>query len=231
MKINLLFEQSGTFKRSLREMGNDAKDIDISNAYNETDILIDIFDILDSYISGDINATKSVIFNCDLIIAFFPCTYFSQYNELMLSDKWRNYKYMSDDEKKRYMFNRKVMQNLYYDRLKALIEICKENKTPLIIENPVSPFMTSFINYNNIDYVKHVRNKYGDNMRKPTYYLLFNGVYIEPLDKIETPITRTVEKLRDKKGNATRSLIHPNYSNNFCKHIKLSGEITHERFN
>ena len=123
-----------------------------------------------------------------------------------------------------YMFNRKVMQNLYCDRLKALIEICKENKTPLIIENPVSPFMTNFINYNNIDYVKHVRNKYGDNMRKPTYYLLFNGVYIEPLDKLETPITRTVEKLRDKKGNVARSLIHPNYSNNFCKHIKIIQE-------
>ena len=87
MKINLLFEQSGTFKRSLREMGNDAKDIDISNAYNETDIL-------DSYISGDTNISKSEIFNADLIIAFFPCTYFSQYNELMLSGKWRNYKYM-----------------------------------------------------------------------------------------------------------------------------------------
>ena len=65
MKINLLFEQSGTFKRSLIEMGNDAKDIDISNSYNETDILIDIFDILDNYISGNINVTKSVIFNCD----------------------------------------------------------------------------------------------------------------------------------------------------------------------
>ena len=224
MKINLLFEQSGTFKRSLREMGNDAKDIDISNAYNETDILIDIFVILDRYISGDTNVVKSEIFTSDLIIAFFPCTYFSQYNELMLSGRWRNYKYMSNDKKKMYMFNRKVMQNLYYDRLKALIKICKENKTPLIIENPVSPFMTSFIDNNNIDYVKHVRNKYGDNMRKPTYYLLFNGVYIEPLDEIKTQITRTVEKLRDKKGNATRSLIQQNYANNFCKHIKIIQE-------
>ena len=43
MKINLLFEQSGTFKNVLREMGNDAKDIDISDAYNETDVLIDLF--------------------------------------------------------------------------------------------------------------------------------------------------------------------------------------------
>ena len=224
MKINLLFEQSGTFKHVLREMGNEAKDIDISNAYNETDILIDIFVILDRYISGDTNVVKSEIFTSDLIIAFFPCTYFSQYNELMLSGKWRNYKYMSNVEKKMYMFNRKVMQNLYCDRLKALIGICNENKTPLIIENPVSPFMTSFIDNNNIDYVKHVRNKYGDNMRKPTYYLLFNGAYIEPLDNLKTPITRTVEKLRDKKGNVTRSLIHPTYSNNFCKHIKIIQE-------
>ena len=224
MKINLLFEQSGTFKHVLREMGNDAKDIDISNAYNETDILMDLFVILDRYISGDTNVTKIEIFNCDLIIAFFPCTYFSNYNDLMLSGKWRNYKYMSNDKKKMYMFNRKVMQNLYCDRLNALINICNENKTPLIIENPVSNFMKSFIKDNNIDYVKHVRNKYGDNMRKPTYYLLFNGAYIEPLDVIETQITRTVVKLKDKNGNAARSLIHKNYANNFCKHIKIIKE-------
>ena len=226
MKINLLFEQSGTFKNVLREKGNNAKDIDISDAYNETDILMDLFVILDRYISGDKTVTKSEIFNCDLIIAFFPCTYFSQYNDLMLSGKWRNYKYMSNDKKKMYMFNRKVMQNLYYDRLKALINICNENKTPLIIENPVSPFMTSFIKDNNIDYAKHVRNKYGDNMRKPTYYLLFNGAYIEPLDIIETQITRTVEKLKDKNGNAFRSLIHKNYTSNFCKHIKIGNKKT-----
>lgn len=224
MKINLLFEQSGTFKNALREMSNNALDIDISNAYNETDILTDLFDILDKYIMGDTNVTKFEIFNGDLIIAFFPCTYFSQYNDLMLSGKWRNYKYMSNDKKKMYMFNRKVMQNLYCARLKALIDICNKNRTPLIIENPVSNFMTSFIKDNNIDYVKHVRNKYGDNMRKPTYYLLFNGAYIEPLDTIETQITRTVEKLKDKNGNASRSLMHKNYVSNFCKHIKIIKE-------
>ena len=224
MKINLLFEQSGTFKHVLREMGNDAKDIDISNAYNETDVLTDIFVILDRYISGDLNVINFDIFKCDLIIAFFPCTYFSQYNDLMLSGKWRNYKYMSNDKKKIYMFNRKVMQNLYCDRLKALINICNENKTPLIIENPVSNFMTSFIKDNNIDYAKHVRNKYGDNMYKPTYYLLFNGAYIGDLDLIETSITRCIEKINDKNGNANRSLMSKDYVKNFCKHIKIIKE-------
>ena len=224
MKINLLFEQSGTFKRSLRESGNDAKDIDISNAYNETDILIDIFDILDGYISGDINVTKSEIFNCDLIIAFFPCTYFSSYNELMLSGKWYNYRFMTDNEKSMYMFNRNAMQILYTYRLNALIEICRDKKIPLIIENPVSPYMTNFIKNNNINCVKHIRNKYGDNMYKPTYYLLFNGAYIEDLDLIETPITRVVEKIRDKNGNANRSLMSKDYVRNFCKHIKIIKE-------
>lgn len=221
MKINLLFEQSGTFKHVLREMGNDAKDIDISNAYNETDTLIDIFVILDKYIMGYTNISKSEIFNADLIIAFFPCTYFSQYNELILSGKWYNYKFMTDDEKSMYMFNRKVMQTTYTYRLKALIEICRDKKIPLIIENPVSPYMTKFIKNNNIDYIKHIRNKYGDNMYKPTYYLLFNGAYIENLDLIETPITRVVEKIKDKNGNANRSLMAKDYVRNFCKHIKI----------
>ena len=221
MKVNLLFEQSGTFKHVLREMGNVAKDIDISNAYNETDNLIDIFTILDKYISSDTSVTKSEIFDCDLIIAFFPCTYFSQYNDLMLSGNWYNYKYMTDNEKSMYMFNRKCMQILYTYRLKALIEICRDKKIPLIIENPVSPYMTNFIKSNNINYVKHIRNKYGDNMYKPTYYLLFNGAYIENLDLINTPVTRVVDKIRDKNGNANRSLMSKNYVRNFCKHIKI----------
>ena len=221
MKINLLFEQSGTFKNVLRDMGNDAKDIDISNAYNETNILTDIFVILDTYISGDTKVVKSEIFNADLIIAFFPCTYFSQYNELMLSGKWRNYKFMTDNEKSMYMFSRESMQILYTNRLNALIEICRDKKIPLIIENPVSPYITKFIKNNNINCVKHIRNKHGDNMYKPTYYLLFNGAYIEKLDLIETPITRVVEKIRDKNGNANRSLMSKDYVRNFCKHIKI----------
>lgn len=221
MNINLLFEQSGTFKNVLREIGHNAKDIDISNAYNETNILIDIFDILDRYISGDKNVVKSEIFNADLIIAFFPCTYFSQYNDLILSGKWHNYKFMTNNEKAMYMFNRESMQTLYTKRLNALIEICSDKKIPLIIENPVSPYMTNFIKNNNIDYVKHIRNKYGDNMYKPTYYLLFKGACIETLDLIETPITRVVEKVRDKNGNAARSLMSKDYVRNFCKHIKI----------
>ena len=221
MKVNLLFEQSGTFKNVLREMGNDAKDIDISNAYNETDILIDIFVILDKYISGDTSVIKSEIFSSDLIIAFFPCTYFSQYNDLMLSGKWHNYRFMTDSEKSMYMFNRKSMQTTYTYRLNALIEICCDKKIPLIIENPVSSYMSKFIKNNNINYVKHIRNKYGDNMYKPTYYLLFNGAYIENLDLIETPVTRIVEKIRDKNENANRSLMSKNYVRNFCKHIKI----------
>lgn len=221
MEINLLFEQSGTFKHVLREMGYNAKDIDISNSYNETDTLIDIFDILDRYLSGETNVINNEIFDSDLIIAFFPCTYFSQYNNLMLSGEWYNYRYMTDNEKSMYMFNRKVIQMLYTYRLNALIEICRDKKIPLIIENPVSSYMTKFIKNNNINYVKHIRNKYGDNMYKPTYYLLFNGVYIENLDLIETPITRVVAKIKDKNGNANRSLMSKDYVRNFCKHIKI----------
>ena len=224
MKINLLFEQSGTFKNVLREMGNDTKDIDISNAYNETDILIDIFVILDKYIMGDTTVEKSEIFDSDLIIAFFPCTYFSQYNELILSGKWRNYKFMTDNDKLMYMFNRESMQILYTNRLNALIEICRDKKIPLVIENPVSPYITKFIKNNNINYVEHIRNKYGDNMYKPTYYLLFNGVHIENLDLIETPVTRFVEKIGDKNRNTNRSLMSKDYVKNFCKHIRIIKE-------
>lgn len=41
--IYCLFEQSGTFKNEFLKLNIAAKDIDISNSFNETDIICDLF--------------------------------------------------------------------------------------------------------------------------------------------------------------------------------------------
>ena len=86
MKINtvrLLFEQSGTFKSVFNELGYNAYDYDIDNKFNQTNFQIDLFnEINNAYIN------KPSIFDDfnkdDLILAFFPCTYFSVQNELTI---------------------------------------------------------------------------------------------------------------------------------------------------
>jgi len=215
MKVNLLFEQSGTFKHALTGLGHTAKDYDIANMFNETDVQCDLFHVLDNCVYS------AECFKTDLIIAFFPCTYFSNYNDMIISGNWYNYKYMNDEQKHKYMSERKTTQDKYFTRLKTLILICEKLNIPLIIENPVSPFMTKFITDNQITHIKHVRNKYGDDMRKPTYYMLFNGAIIDQLDSIPTEVTRKVEKCNHDNVDLNRSKINPVYVNNICKHIEI----------
>ena len=43
MKFHLFFEQSGTFKNELRELGYQAIDYDIRNDFGQTDVVCDLF--------------------------------------------------------------------------------------------------------------------------------------------------------------------------------------------
>lgn len=53
MTFHLFFEQSGTFKNELRELGYEAMDYDILNDFGQTDVVIDIFsEIEKSYAGG-----------------------------------------------------------------------------------------------------------------------------------------------------------------------------------
>lgn len=53
MRFHLFFEQSGTFKNELRELGHEAIDYDILNDFRQTDVVIDLFsEIEKSYAGG-----------------------------------------------------------------------------------------------------------------------------------------------------------------------------------
>ena len=109
MKINtvrLLFEQSGTFKSVFNELGYKAYDYDIDNQFNQTNFQIDLFNEIDNAYNN-----KPSIFDDfnkdDLILAFFPCTYFSVQNELIWSRKVYNFKTWSEEKITKYIENRK----------------------------------------------------------------------------------------------------------------------------
>ena len=75
-KIHCFFEQSGTFKNEFIKLGYIAEDYDIQNNFGETNHIIDLFNEIEQGYED-----KSSIFDNitqdDLIIAFFPCIYFT----------------------------------------------------------------------------------------------------------------------------------------------------------
>ena len=74
-KVHCLFEQSGTFKNQLKQLGIDAEDYDILNEFGETDHVVDLFGEIDRAYDGEPSIFDS-IGECDLVFAFFPCTRF-----------------------------------------------------------------------------------------------------------------------------------------------------------
>ena len=54
MRIHLLFEQSGTFKKEFQSLGYEAYDYDILNNFGQTDYQIDLFkEIEEAYRGGE----------------------------------------------------------------------------------------------------------------------------------------------------------------------------------
>ena len=204
-KVVILFEQSGTFKKEFKKLNINAIDIDIENKFNQTDIIIDIFKELEN------NDFIEYLNSFDLVLAFFPCTWFNNYNKLIFSDKWKNYKNMNENEIKEYKNKRMLERDFAVCKLFKLINSIKK---PLIIENPSSLYIKELLGEPDM---RHSRNIYGDYMKKPTFYYFFNGVFIDEMNKITTNTNNSVEKLTGIK----RSLISSEYAENFVKHIKI----------
>lgn len=205
--IYCLFEQSGTFKNVFLSKGLKAIDIDISNNFNQTDITANIFDMLDN---GFINNLK----NDDKIIAFFPCTYFNNYNKLFMNGKSNCYRKMSESNKKTYIINRRITRHKYMNKLYQLIRQCNRKHIPLIIENPVS---TTIQQYLGEPTVKHVRNKYGDYYKKPTVYYCYNCTINN--DKLIVYNDDIVKRVENSKG-IDRSIMAEKYAVNIINAIE-----------
>lgn len=217
MNIALLFEQSGTFKKILKSYGHNAKDFDIANDYNETDYIIDLFDYIE-------NTNMERINKADLVIAFFPCTWFSNQNDLIYRKQLYQFKFWTDDKINQYI---KEREEKYEKAKNILLTMVDKIKVPLIIENPNSHRIVKILNPNNS--ILHKRSKFGDYYDKPTRYFLFNGVKITDLDEIKNPlhfrINHTKEMKNTLKGSRKmkRSLIAPEYVENLLSHTYVNG--------
>lgn len=220
MNIALLFEQSGHFKKVLQEHGHNAKDFDIDNQFGETDYQLDLFEYITQTEMKRIN-------KADLVIAFFPCTYFSRNNSLYFNRTCINYRGMTDSEIDQAIAERIKIREYYS---KVLLQMVAKINVPLIIENPAGQYIKDLLSQEPIS--MH-RNKYGDYFQKPTYFFTYNGVYIKKQDlKLITNEQHFIcqKTGRSIKGGGTpqrginRSLIAPEFIENLLSNTYVNGK-------
>lgn len=214
--VHCFFEQSGTFKHEFQKLGIPAKDYDIRNDFGETDCICDLFDEIDMELHG-VNALFGRIDKDDLILAFFPCTYFSSNNQMFFEGTnfaWRN---LSQIERLDKIIERARMRNDYYVTLLKFCKIIEERQLRCIIENPYNahhywrfnfPYRPAVIDMN--------RRLRGDYFKKPTQYIFIN---CEPSGKMSMQFDKP-EKFINNESTVERSMISPDYARNFiCDHI------------
>ena len=119
-RVHCMFEQSGTFKGEFRKLGYDAYDYDIQNNFGETDHVIDLFQQIDDAYAGKPSIFDSITRD-DLIMAFYPCIYFSATSQFSFYMSCRNYRYLSDTEKIDAILERSAKRSEFYDRLLRLV--------------------------------------------------------------------------------------------------------------
>lgn len=235
MKYHLFFEQSGTWRDVLRSHGHTAIDYDIVNEYGKTDRKIDLFAEIEreyAFVTGTwsppMGDARQTVFtkmrpDRDFIIAFFPCTYFTDLNELQFKGYgYKGHKFGSVHdttcaEMILQIHARADEQLRHYKLFNKLCFVCQELKIPLIVENPrgahdrnyvkdYSPFRPAWCDAD--------RSLFGDDKVKATLYWAINFEMREQFQMfVQVAKTKRVQRLRGKE----RSEMTPEYADNFYK--------------
>lgn len=227
MKVYCMFEQSGTFKTEFEILGYEAYDVDIENTFSKTDYQINIFDEIEACYQGK-ESFFDRIKSEDLIMAFFPCTYFSTLSQLCMRHSSNTMKKLSLREKTEKIIKRISEREYYYSILLKLYTIVIEKKLRLIIENPYSLdsyLKNIFIPPTFVDKNRMIR---GDYVVKPTAYWFINidkkNGCTHQEDKAQL---RTQNRRYATKGQRSidRSLISSDYAKNFIHDFILGDSI------
>lgn len=210
------FEQSGVFRDEFIKLGVPALDYDLCDQFGETNWRGDLFFQIERAYSGKRSLFDNIMPG-DLILAFFPCTYFCGYNELYFCGTDYKYRQLTKAVVLDKIIERAQIRNDYYVTLLKFCRVVEERNLRAIIENPYNahhywrfnfPYRPAVIDMN--------RRLRGDFFKKPTQYLFVN---CSPSGKVSVQIDKPIEYVHEKEG-LQRSLISPDYAHNFiCDHI------------
>lgn len=230
-KIHCLFEQSGTFKNEFIKLGYEAFDYDIQNNFQETDYQIDIFNEIEkAYIRQESIFDKMT--KNDLILAFFPCIYFSCLSQMAISWGYTNYRNLTTKQASDEILKRVNNREYFFGLAIKMLTVAKERGLRLIMENPWS--QQTYLKANFIlppSLIDNNRTRRGDYFVKPTAYWFINS---KPTSGKSYQKPKSKKKVIDcKKGiqagicSEERSLISPDYARNFICDFILGKEQQH----
>lgn len=218
-KVHCFFEQSGTFKNEFIKLGIPAEDYDIQNNFGETDHVVDLFQAIeDAY--DDKPSLFDNIGGGDLIVAFFPCIYFSALSQMAMYFGYTNYRKLSVKEKTDKILERSHNREYFFSLAVKMVSTCKQRGLRMIMENPWSE--QTFLKANFVmppTIVDMDRTRRGDYYVKPTAYWFVNcentNGFTEQRDKARKTIMKA--KMSGKAGicSEERSMISPDYARNF----------------
>ena len=215
-KVHCFFEQSGTFKKEFIKLGIPAEDYDIQNNFGQTDHVVDLFKAIEDAYDGKPSLFDEIR-GGDLIMAFFPCIYFSDMSQILHT--WGAYPTKSVRAATDAILLRSVKRQEYYQLCVKMLAIAKERGLRLVMENPWgchSFLQRCFVTPPAlIDKDRSVR---GDVFAKPTAYWFINcentvGESFQP--KFAKRVKKDCKAHKGGICSEERSMIHPDYARNF----------------
>ena len=212
--VHCMFEQSGTFKNEFKALGIRAEDYDIQNEYAQTDHVIDLFAEIDKAYDGRQSIFDHIGRN-DLVMAFFPCIYFSCMSQMNMSFTATNYRKKSLKEATDLILQRSANRERFLSLLIRLISTCKERGIRLIVENPWSEqtfLKNGFVMKPTI--VDMDRTRRGDVYKKPTAYFFIN---CKPTSGHSfTPPNLSQDDTKSEEGQESRYMFRGAFYNYIC---------------
>ena len=229
-KVHCFFEQSGTFKNEFIKLGIPAEDYDIQNNFGQTDHVMDLFKAIEDAYDGKPSVFDAVTKD-DLIIAFFPCIYFSSLSQMQMSLTEVNKRNMPIEARYEAVIERSRNRQRFLELLIMLMGTCEIRGLRLIVENPWAMqtyLKTGFIKQPSL--IDNDRTKRGDYFQKPTAFWFIN---CEPTHGLTYQKDKEVVRVRDAKPapraglcSEERSMISNDYARNFICDFILGGGQT-----
>lgn len=230
-KVYCFFEQSGTFKNEFIKLGIPAEDYDIQNNFGQTDHVVDLFKAIEDAYDGKPSLFDKIR-GGDLIMAFFPCIYFSCLSQMAMRFSYRNYQKISNEDKVREILKRNENRNTYYTLLLKFVGVCIKRGLRMVFENPWTTDTYLKANFcKNPDVIDNNRMLRGDYFVKPTAYWFFNceptmGITLQN-DKQQKHPMRLKKSPQAGVCSEERSMISPDYARNFICDFILGIEQQH----
>lgn len=227
-KVHCFFEQSGTFKNEFIKLGIPAEDYDLQNNFGQTDHADDLFKAIEDAYDGGASLFDNITKE-DLIMAFFPCIYFCENNQLATTYMHANYKNLTFKEMNDKIIERTRNRQHFYEVACKMFAVAKMKGLRLVMENPWlgETFLKRFFVMPPA-MVDNNRMLRGDYFVKPTAYWFigckptYGRSYQN--DKKRKRIGRIPGGVEAGVCSEERSMISPDYARNFICDFILGKE-------